>query len=146
MVNHIAIKKAIRNGLKSKSILTEDDAREIAKQYITEEEEDFEITLAISSLLPRKINRIVFCSKVTHSWFADDVVHIVYVDDFGRMWSKSTGNIKGDIPIREVNGQFIVDKLGGMVWNSDDGVKFVCEYRTNIDELSLAINPQTFIG
>jgi hypothetical protein len=92
MVNHIAIKKAIRNGLKSKFILT------------------------------------------------------VYVDDFGRMWSKSTGNIKGDIPIREVNGQFIVDKLGGMVWNSDDGVKFVCEYRTNIDELSLAINPQTFIG
>lgn len=146
MVDHAAIKKAIKHGLKSKSILTEADARQIAKQYITDDEPDYEITLSISGLLPKTVNCIVSSKTAKHSWFSGDVEHTVYVDDFGRMWSKSTGKLKSEIPTLKVNGHFIIDKLGGMVWNSKDGINYVCEYRTSPDELNNRIAPQTFIG
>jgi len=146
MIDKLLIQNEIKKGLKNKSILTENDARIIAKKYITDDEPNYEITLSISDLLPKKIKKIVFARKYKHPWFYGQCETIVYEDTFGRIWSKTKGVLKNGIKTYIVNGYYIIDALGGMIWHSSNGRTFICEYRTNKDEINNRISPQTFIG
>lgn len=146
MIDNVSIQKEIKKGLKNKTIKTEEDARVIAKKYITDDEPSYEITTAISNLLRRKVGTILVSKKYKHPWFYGKVTSIVYTDIFGRMWSKTQGVIKKDIPTRFITDEYSIAKLGGMMWRSKKGRTFICEYRTNLEEQKESISPQTFIG
>jgi len=146
MIDNKSIRKEIKAGLKNKTILTEDDARIIAKKYISDDEKSYEITIAISDLLPKKVKTIIANEPYNHTWFVGITKNIVFVDEFGRIWSRTKGVLKNDIETTFVNGHYIIKKLGGMVWRSKKGRTFICEYRTNKDEMNDTIAPQTFVG
>ena len=146
MIDHKSIQKEIKNGLKNKTILTEEHARTIANKYISEDEPSYQTTIEISNLLPKKVNEIVESRIYKHPWFAGRIKSIVYVDRFGRMWSKTKGVIKKDVKIQFVNGHYIINALGGMIWNSKKGRTFICQYRTEMSEIKNRVSPQTFIG
>lgn len=142
----MSIQKEIKNGLKNKTILTESQARTIANKYISKDEPSYQATIEISDLLPKKVKEIVQSNVYKHPWFAGKITSIVYIDTFGRMWSKTKGVIKKGMKIRLINGHYIIDGLGGMMWNSKKGRTFICEYRTSKSELKNSVSPQTFIG
>ena len=146
MIDHKTIQKEIKNGLKNKTILSEKDAETIAKKYISKDEPSYETTLAISDLLPKKVKEIVQSNIYKHPWFVGKITSIVYIDTFGRMWSRTKGVIKKDVKIQLVNGHYIINALGGMMWNSKKGRTFICQYRTEMSELKNSVSPQTFIG
>jgi len=146
MIDHKSILKEIMNGLKNKTILTEEDARTIAEKYISKDEPSYATTLAISDLLPKKVKEIVETRTYKHPWFVGRITNIIYTDTFGRMWSRTKGVVKKDVKIRLVNGHYIINGLGGMSWNSKKGRTFICQYRTDPSELKNIVSPQTFIG
>ena len=146
MIDHKSIQKEIKRGLKNKTILTEKDAEIIAKKHISKDEPSYEKTLAISDLLSKKVKEIVQSNVYKHPWFAGKITSIVYIDTFGRMWSRTKGVIKKDVKIQLVNGHYIINALGGMMWNSKKGRTFICQYRTEMSELKNRVSPQTFIG
>lgn len=140
------IRKEIKKGLNDKSILTENDAKIIAKKYITDDEPSYEITLSISNLLPKRIKEIIFIKKYKHPWFFGRCKTLVYEDTFGRIWSKTKVVLKNGIKTKLVNEHYIIDNLGGMSWRSKNGRTFICQYRTDKDEMNGQTLPQTFIN
>ena len=146
MIDNKSIRKEIKRGLKNKTILTEEHARTIAQKYISADEPSYEATLAISDLLPKKVKDIIDSEVYKHPWFAGRITSIVYVDTFGRMWSRTKGVIKKGKKTTIVNGHYIIDGLGGMMWNSKKGRTFICQYRTELSEIKNRVSPQTFIG
>jgi hypothetical protein len=145
MIDHKSIQKEIKKGLKNKTILTETQATTIAKKHISKDEPSYEATLAISDLLSKKVKEIVQSNVYKHPWFAGKITSIVYVDTFGRMWSRTKGVIKKNVKIQFINEHYIINALGGM-WNSKKGRTFICQYRTDPSELKNRVSPQTFIG
>lgn len=146
MIDHKSIRKEIMRGLKNKTIQTEEQALTITKKHISANEPSYEATLAISNLLPKKVNKVIQSKVYKHPWFIGKTNHIIYVDNFGRMWSKTKGVIKSNMKTRFVNGHYFIDCLGGMMWNSKKGRTFICQYRTDESEIKNNVNPETFVG
>jgi hypothetical protein len=146
MIDHKSIQKEIKNGLKNKTILTETQATTIAKKYISKDEPSYQATIAISDLLPKNVKEIIDSRIYKHPWFTGKITSIVYIDTFGRMWSRTKGVIKKNVKIQFINGHYIINALGGMMWNSKKGKTFICEYRTELSEIKNRVSPQTFIG
>jgi len=147
MINKEAIQKDVKRGIKDGTIKTEEDAMNVAKKYISEDEPSYEPCLQVAWILPRTPKDILHKSKYKHSWFKGKVETIIFIDIWGRMWSRSKGVIKEDVKTRksEVFG-YCIDKLGGMMWSSKKGRTYICEYRTSEEEIKNTVNPETFIG
>lgn len=145
MIDQEKITRHVTLGIKDGLITTEEEAREVAARYISDDEESYEITTAISSLLPRKVDTVFSTLKRKHPWFKGKMTTIIYQDIWGRYWSKSKGVVKPNIPVRhsEVFGHCI-DKLGGMSWSSEGGKTFICEYR--IEKPESEFGPDSFVG
>jgi len=146
MIDKESIEKEIKRGLRNKTIKTEEDARIIAKKYITDDEPSYEVTLAISDLLSKKVDKILTTKKYKHPWFKGTTISILYTDPFGRMWSQTKGVIKEGIKTRLLLGDYHIDTLGGSMWRSKKGRTYTCRYRTCAEEQQSSISPQTFIG
>lgn len=140
------IEKEIKKGLQNNTIKTENDARIIAKKYITMDEASYEITLAITNHLPKEIKTVIKKQAYNHSWFSGKIKNVIYRDAFNRVWNKSTGKIKKGIETYKTTNSYHIDAPGGMMWSSKDGKTFVCEYRTNEEEITHLTRPETFIG
>lgn len=146
MIDKKSIEREVKKGIKDGTIKTEKDAKKIAKKYI-KDEPSYEPCLQVAWLLPRKPKVILLEKKFKHSWFKGSVHQIVFIDIWGRIWSKTKGVIKDNVKTRksEVFG-ICIDKLGGDMWHSKKGRTFICEYRTNKDEIKNMVKPETFIA
>ena len=140
------IEKEIKKGLQNNTIKTENDAETIAMKYITMDEASYEITLAISNHLPKEIKTVIKQQEYNHPWFSGKMKNVIYKDAFGRIWNKSIGKIKKSTKTYKIKNSYHIEALGGMMWTSEDGKNFTCEYRTNMDEINNRTRPETFIG
>lgn len=143
-----SIKSVIKKNIKSGTLTTENDAREIAKAFLTDGIEPYEITGHTSDHLPRKIGEILNEKRLNHPYFKNKARHILYRDIWGRIWSKTTGTVKEDLKLKYLEQAkiYYIDTLGGMMWRSKNGRTFTCEYRTSEEEANDRVNPETFIG
>lgn len=147
MIDKEAIKRDVKKGIKDGSIKTYMDAENVALKHIGETEPSYEPCLQTSDLLTRKPKETIREKKFKHPWFKGKVTHKIYLDIWGRMWNQTKGVINDNIKTRKcsIDGHCI-DMLGGMMWTSKKGRTYICEYRTNANEINERVNPETFIG
>jgi len=140
------IKFQVKNGL----IKTEEDARKIAEKYLKENHKSYEITMAIVLFLDSKIVKVISVKKYKHPYFKGKTINTLYVDRWGRIWSKTVGVLKDNSSLKLRYSEhfkcYYVDTLGGGMWRSKRGKTFICQYRTTIEESKEIVNPETFIG
>lgn len=142
------VSKAVKRGIRQKTILTEEDARNVAMKFLTDTIEPYQITTYISNLLPRKVAEIYEQKKIKHPYFKGKATITLYKDIWGRVWSKGVGSLKEGIPTRlsGFDNKHRIETLGGGVWSSKNNKRFVCEYRTSLEEHQERTRPETFIG
>lgn len=108
--------------------------------------ESWEVTGVISDILPKTVAEVLHSSTFSHSWFRAPVEQSVYRDIWGRIWNKTTGLLRDGVPTAFVSDSYHVDALGGMMWTSSDNDRFVCEYRTNMEEFrARGPKPESFV-
>lgn len=139
----LAVRSAVRKG----TITSEEEARKIARKFLRGVP-SYEITGAISNELPRTIKTIHNKTSFKHPWFIRKSTRIVYTDIWGRVWNKTTGIIRKTTKLYVQSKRYMwIDELGGMMWTSNNGKNFVCEFRTSLEEFNAhAASPETFIG
>lgn len=136
--------------IKSGAVTTEKQAIEIAMKYLKEGAESYEPMLAVSRVLPRTEKTILQEQKFLHPYFKGLTTRILYVDIWGRVWSKTKGVLKDDSTLKlryfDWAKEYTIDTLGGGSWRSKRGKTFYCEYRTEVTDFNERSNPETFIG
>ena len=132
--------------IEKEEVTTEEQAMAVANRYMKPGEPSYQSTLAVAPILPRIPKTVVRESKYNHPYFEGETVNTIYIDTFGMMYNKTTGVIKKGIKTKKssLNGDTQIDALGGSMWESTDGKNFVCEYRTNWDEI-YKMGPETFV-
>jgi hypothetical protein len=138
----LAVRRAVRAGL----IKHEDEARTIARKFMRGVP-SYEITGAISDELPKTIAIVISESSYEHPWFQRKVTRTVFEDTWGRVWNRTTGVVKKDVKLYRLSKKRIwIDALGGMSWDSTDGIHFECEFRTSREEFFKGgASPETFV-
>ena len=89
-----SIRDAVKKGVKDGSIYIEEQARQLAKSFLSDEVEDFVVTLHISNYLPKRMKYLYREERFDHPFFDGKVRSIIFEDVYGRVWSKSTGTIR----------------------------------------------------
>lgn len=134
----------------SGAVTTEEQAKEVATKYLKENAESYDSTLAVSRVLPRTIKTVLQEQKFKHPYFKGLTKRILYIDIWGRVWSKTKGILKDNSELKlrfsEWSKEYSIDTLGGGMWRSKGGKIFYCEYRTEVTEFNESVNPEKFIG